>query len=120
MQKNFLFRRTGVIVTLFALILGFACNISFASTPMQRELKVYVDDREVKFPDAKPYISEAGRTMVPIRAVAESFGAKVDWDAVLRKVTITYDDIEIEFLPDYVEDVMLVRSIEKNQRKPFN
>jgi len=56
MQKNFLFRRTGVIVTLFALILGFACNISFASTPMQRELKVYVDDREVKFPDAKPYI----------------------------------------------------------------
>jgi len=35
----------------------------------------------------------------------------------LRKVTITYDDIEIEFLPDYVEDVMLVRSIEKNQRK---
>jgi len=36
---------------------------------------------------------------------------------VLRKVTITYDDIEIEFLPDYVEDVMLVRSIEKNQRK---
>jgi len=55
--------------------------------------------------------------MVPIRAVAESFGAKVDWDAVLRKVTITYDDIEIEFLPDYVEDVMLVRSIEKNQRK---
>jgi len=97
--------------------LGFACNISFASTPMQRELKVYVDDREVKFPDAKPYISEAGRTMVPISAVAESFGAKVDWDAVLRKVTITYDDIEIEFLPDYVEDVMLVRSIEKNQRK---
>jgi len=35
----------------------------------------------------------------------------------LEKVTITYDDIEIEFLPDYVEDVMLVRSIEKNQRK---
>jgi hypothetical protein len=30
-----------------------------------------------------------GRTLVPARAVAESFGAKVEWDSKTRTVTIT-------------------------------
>ncbi len=30
-----------------------------------------------------------GRTLVPARAVAESFGAKVDWDAKAKRVIIT-------------------------------
>ena len=29
-----------------------------------------------------------GRTLVPARAVAESFGAQVDWDASTQTVTI--------------------------------
>ncbi|OPZ92173.1 MAG: hypothetical protein BWY74_01713 [Firmicutes bacterium ADurb.Bin419] len=32
-----------------------------------------------------------GRTLVPARAVAESFGAKVDWDAKTRTVIITQE-----------------------------
>ncbi|MDD4663705.1 MAG: stalk domain-containing protein [Caldisericia bacterium] len=37
--------------------------------------------------DAPPTIIQ-GRTLVPIRFIAEAFGAQVDWDGVLRKVTI--------------------------------
>jgi len=38
--------------------------------------------------DVPPQIVN-GRTLVPARAVAESFGAKVDWDGSTRTVTIT-------------------------------
>jgi photosystem II stability/assembly factor-like uncharacterized protein len=31
-----------------------------------------------------------GRTMIPLRFVAENIGAKVDWDPVPKKITITY------------------------------
>ncbi len=35
-----------------------------------------------------PYINESGRTMVPIRAITESFGAEVSWNGETREVTI--------------------------------
>lgn len=38
--------------------------------------------------DAAPYIHE-GRTMVPVRAIAEALKADVKWDDVTRTVTIT-------------------------------
>lgn len=40
-------------------------------------IKVLVNDNLVYFPDQQPYI-ENGRTMVPIRFVAEALGAQVD------------------------------------------
>lgn len=39
--------------------------------------------------DSPPYIKN-GRTMVPIRAISEAFGAKVEWDAKEKKITILY------------------------------
>jgi hypothetical protein len=38
--------------------------------------------------DAAPFI-DGSRTLVPIRFVSEALGAKVDWDAATRQVTIT-------------------------------
>jgi hypothetical protein len=36
----------------------------------------------------KPYIDENDRTMVPVRFVAESLGADVDWNPQTRQITI--------------------------------
>lgn len=44
--------------------------------------------------DAVPYIKQ-NRTYVPIRALSEAFGAKVDWDGATRSVTITLDECSI-------------------------
>lgn len=41
--------------------------------------------------DAAPYIKQ-NRTFVPIRAVVENFGAKVDWNAEKQEVTIKLGD----------------------------
>jgi hypothetical protein len=41
-------------------------------------------------PKVVPIIIPPGRTMLPIRFIAENLGCRVDWDATLREVKITY------------------------------
>ena len=67
-------------------------------------VSIDVNSRSVIFPDAQPFIDENGRTQIPVRAVAEAMGAKVDWDndtntATVKKdgttVTITIGDVNM-------------------------
>jgi hypothetical protein len=48
----------------------------------------YVNENKVIL-DVPPLIKD-GRTFVPIRFIAESFGAEVKWDGNLKKITIIY------------------------------
>jgi len=41
-------------------------------------------------PEVKPVIIPPGRTMLPIRFIAENLGCRVDWDPALKEVKITY------------------------------
>ena len=41
-------------------------------------------------PNVRPIVIPPGRTMLPIRFIAENLGCKVDWDPKLREVKITY------------------------------
>ena len=43
----------------------------------------------VDFDDAKPYINQDGRTMIPVRFVSEALGFDVDWNHNERRVTIS-------------------------------
>ncbi|MDD4615123.1 MAG: stalk domain-containing protein, partial [Caldisericia bacterium] len=52
-----------------------------------------VNDEKVVL-EAAPYIKN-GRTMVPIRFIAESLGAEVGWDNVTKSITIQKGDITI-------------------------
>lgn len=53
----------------------------------------YVNGKKVQIdpenPNVKPIIVPPGRTLVPLRFVAENLGCKVDWDAKEKKITIT-------------------------------
>ena len=51
-------------------------------------VRLFVDGREIFFPEAPPQIIN-GRTMVPAKPLAEALGAKVAWDAVGRRVLVT-------------------------------
>jgi hypothetical protein len=39
-----------------------------------------------------PFVSETGRTMLPLRFVIENLGAQVAWDGASRRITITYGE----------------------------
>ncbi len=54
----------------------------------------YLND-EMKTMDVAPIILE-GRTLLPIRYVAEALGATVEWEAIEQKVTIRFKDTVIE------------------------
>lgn len=43
-------------------------------------VSVVMDGKKIWFPDAQAFVDENDRTLVPVRFVAESLGAKVGWD----------------------------------------
>lgn len=71
------------------LILVVLCIMLMSSSIVLGEsnLRVYLNGNIVGFPDAVPFISN-GRTLVPVRFIAESLGAKVDWSQSKQEVTI--------------------------------
>lgn len=52
-----------------------------------------------KYDNVKPVIKE-NRTLVPVRAITETFGAKVAWDEATNTITITKDDTTIVMVLD--------------------
>ncbi|MBQ9090758.1 MAG: copper amine oxidase N-terminal domain-containing protein [Anaerotignum sp.] len=50
-------------------------------TAFAAETKVTVDGVSVAFTDAKPFVDENGRTLVPLRPIANALGMEVAWDA---------------------------------------
>nr|WP_283809190.1 copper amine oxidase N-terminal domain-containing protein [Tumebacillus amylolyticus] len=54
-----------------------------------------MNNAPVNFPDAKPYIDENDRTMVPVRFIAEGMGAKVDWFELTQTVVINMNGKDI-------------------------
>ncbi|KUP23486.1 copper amine oxidase N-terminal domain-containing protein [Paenibacillus sp. DMB5] len=52
--------------------------------------------------EVAPFKQE-GRTMVPIRFIAEALGAKVDWNPKERRVTLTKESTKIELIIDKKE-----------------
>lgn len=77
-----------LIVTLFGSI--FSLTASAASKP-PTFVSVVMDGKKIWFPDAQAFIDENGRTLVPVRFVAESLGAKVGWESKTQTVPITRD-----------------------------
>ncbi|WP_422880291.1 copper amine oxidase N-terminal domain-containing protein [Moorella sulfitireducens] len=68
---------TGTVVLTIALAAG-----AFGANP----IKLIVNGQEIK-PDVPPHLI-GGRTMVPIRWVAEALGADVQWDYKNQQVTV--------------------------------
>ncbi|HHX24865.1 MAG TPA: copper amine oxidase N-terminal domain-containing protein, partial [Thermoanaerobacterales bacterium] len=60
------------------------------------DISVLVNGVEVSFPDQVPYINKDNRTMVPVRFISESLGAKVSWDNDNRMVIIEKENTIIK------------------------
>lgn len=83
-------KRKGFIILLaLMLLIGIVPKISLADD----DLSIWVDGKYVTS-DSRPFI-EDGRTLVPVRFVAESLGYKVSWDEKNSAVIIDSDDDRI-------------------------
>ena len=67
--------KRAVSILLIVVMMAMCVNVS-----AQMDVKVTLDGNEIFFPDAKPFIDERDRVLVPIRFVSEALGALVDWE----------------------------------------
>jgi len=84
-------KRVLKILVVFAIVLSVVPEVQAAAS---NGVEVYIDGTPVEFNEQTgyPYLSNEGRTMVPLRVTMESFGAEVDWKdntAIVRKGTTT-------------------------------
>jgi hypothetical protein len=85
---------------IIALVLTLVCAFSLvaqasaASEPASGP-DVRVNGYIVKFTDAEPFINSDSRTMIPLRAVTEAMGARVDWDQKNQSAIIEKNGIQI-------------------------
>ncbi len=74
---------------LISLLLTLGMMLSSVSVMAQKDVTVLKDGEELLF-DVNPYI-DVDTTMVPMRAIFESVGAKVTWDEETRTVISLYE-----------------------------
>lgn len=67
----------------------FSGNRVYLNNDGNTPVEVIVDGNLIHFPDQQPIIMNPGRTMVPVRMIAEMLGCKVDWDGAQRCAVIT-------------------------------
>ncbi len=97
------------MVAIMALSLN-VCAKTLEFTIGDTEFYINNGSIENKTLDAPSYI-ENGRTMVPVRAISQSFDADVLWDDELRKVTITSGKDIIELTID--SEIAMVNGVQK-------
>lgn len=59
-------------------------------------LAVMLNGSFISFPDAQPEITD-GRTMTPLRALADAMGAQTQYDAAARRITVTLGESTLCF-----------------------
>jgi hypothetical protein len=87
-------RKLMMILTISCLVMLFSV-VSFARTVFPR---VTINGALVKFPDTQAFINQDGRTMVPVRFVAENLGFDVQWEGSTRTVKISGRDSVLELV----------------------
>ncbi len=91
--------RSVTILTVLLLILSIVLSPSkaLAGEGQDLSLNVQVNDLDVVFPDARPYIDNNGRTQAPARFVAQALGAEVNWNS--GAATFSRNGKEIVLVP---------------------
>ncbi len=69
-------------------------SVSYAG---DSEIKIKIDGSCIDLPDAKPYMNNDYRTMVPVRFVTEALGCEVKWNSLLHEVTINNSGNVVKF-----------------------
>lgn len=78
------------IKTSLILVLLLVLCVSFTASANEN-IRIFVDGRQVEFPDQKPFVDKNNRTLVPVRFISEALGAKVDWDPANKQVTVSHE-----------------------------
>ncbi len=77
-----------VLTCLFGLLPAWA-----SAAVSDETVRLVIEGQQVE-PDVPPVINQ-GRTLVPVRVIAEGIGARVEWEQTKRKATVTSGDKKV-------------------------
>lgn len=85
----------GILIAIFS-IFYMPSGTTFAYDSKETSIRIIVNEKAIIFRDAKPFYDKNGRAQIPLRFVSEAIGAKVQWDGITWKVTVTLGGDKIE------------------------
>jgi len=88
-----------LIAILFITMLSFS---NHASAKAALDIHIYLDSHLISFPDQKPLIVN-NKTLVPVRFIAEAYGADVNWNNEDKSVDILFNEDTITLKIDSTE-----------------
>lgn len=119
-RKSFLVPLTVILVVLFLVSALAPMPVHAADAQLTVTMTVdetaYTENGVEKTLDSAPYVNAQNRVMAPIRAVAEAMGAKVEWNAETRAVTLTVGKDSVVFTVDSKK--ILVNGAEQEADSP--
>ena len=119
-RKSFLVPLTVILVVLFLVSALAPVPVHAADAQLTVTMTVdetaYTENGVEKTLDSAPYVNAQNRVMAPIRAVAEAMGAKVEWNAETRAVTLTVGKDSVVFTVDSKK--ILVNGAEQEADSP--
>ncbi len=81
-----------ITLTVLLLITFITClPAGQARVMLEKDITIFMDGKQLVFPDQQPFIDSNDRTMVPARFFAEALGAAVSWNEAQQQATITRD-----------------------------
>jgi len=81
---------------LISLVLAAVMCIGMGTTAMAADINVTVDGQAVAWTDAKPFIKD-GRTLVPLRPIANALGLAVFWNGDTQKASFSDGKTTVAF-----------------------
>lgn len=88
-------KRWMIAMVMAAMIGSLMAGSAGAASKPPTFVDVIMDGRKIWFPDQQAFVDGNNRTLVPVRFVAETMGAKVGWEADTQSVPIEKDDQRI-------------------------
>jgi len=77
------------------LVVSSVCATGAAAADTQARAETTTIGSNVAFPDAQPFVDDNDRTLIPVRFVAETMGAEVEWDQEAQAAIIEQDGTSI-------------------------
>ncbi|MBQ8662979.1 MAG: copper amine oxidase N-terminal domain-containing protein [Eubacterium sp.] len=87
----------------FSVISAALLAVGMSSTAFAADLNVTVEGTPVAWTDAKPFIDENSRTLVPLRPIANALDLEVSWNDDTNTASFTNDIVTVDFIVDSPE-----------------
>ncbi len=95
--KKILFATSVIMMCAYVNALASTVEFTIGDTDFASEKEGIISNNTIEAP---PFINDSGRTMVPVRAISDAFGAQTGWNAEKREVSVVNGDKEIKLTID--------------------